>query len=712
MTKRISELPAAAGGIADTDEVEINQSGVSRRATRGQLVAGLAAAAHQHSLAEVADAGALAALDSVGTAEIAGAAYASQSEAVAGTDNARIMTALRTAEAIAARAAAPDHQHALADITDAGDLAALDTVRPTEIDPSAYATQVDAAEGLDGTRIMTALRTAEAIAARAAPQDHVHTITEITGLGALAALDSVGAAEIDPSVYASQSEAVAGADDTKLMTPLRTAQAIAAQPPGAEHQHDLADITDAGALAALDSVGTAAIDPAAFASQSEAVAGIDETKLMTALRTAEAIAAKAAPHGHQHDLADIADAGALAALDSVGSGEIAAGAYASQSEAVTGTDNTKLMTPLRTAQAIAAQPAGAEHQHDLGDVTDAGALAALDAVGTAEIAAAAYASESEAIAGTDNAKIMTALRTAEAIAAQAAAPDHQHGIADITDAGALAALDAIRPTEIDPSAYATQLDAAEGSDGSRIMTALRTAEAIAARAAPHEHQHGIADVTDAGALAALDLVGASEIAPNAVTSGKIFTAAVTTDKLATGAVTQDKIGNGAIVADKIAGSAVITSKLADAAVTQEKIADGAVGASKLQPGIPIDMQDAVLSRAELRDYAETSPAPAISSGTLTLDLQTGNVFEVILTQNVTSLILAHPPASGRAGSCSIILRQDATGGRTLAWPASVKWAGGAPPPITSAADAVDVYALITRDGGATWFGFPGGQDFS
>jgi len=76
------------------------------------------------------------------------------------------------------------------------------------------------------------------------------------------------------------------------------------------------------------------------------------------------------------------------------------------------------------------------------------------------------------------------------------------------------------------------------------------------------------------------------------------------------------------------------------------------------------------------------------------------------------LILAQPPAPGRAGSCSIILRQDSTGGRTLAWPGAVKWAGGAPPSLTSAADAIDVYALITRDGGETWLGFPGGQDFS
>ncbi len=399
-------------------------------------------------------------------------------------------------------------------------------------------------------------------------------------------------------------------------------------------------------------------------------------------------------------------------MHAVGTAEIDAAAYASQSEALAGTDNSKLMTPLRTAQAIAAQPPGPAHEHELADISDAGALAALDAIGTAQIDAAAYASQADALAGTDGSKVMTALRTAEAIAAQAAAPDHQHSIADVSDAGALAALDAIRLTEIDPSAYATQIDAAEGVDGTRIMTAERTAEAIAVHAAAKVHQHSIADVADAGVLAALDLVGAGEIRPNAITSGKILSSAVTTAKLNQGAVTSEKIADGAVGANQIANLAVTTDKLANAAVTQQKIADGAVGPSKLQPGMPINMQDAVLSRPELRDYAETSPVPDISSGSLTLDLETGNVFEVVLTEDVTSLILAHPPAAGRAGSCSIILRQDATGGRTLAWPSAVKWAGGSPPPITSAADAIDVYALITRDGGTSWFGFPAGQDFS
>jgi hypothetical protein len=173
-------------------------------------------------------------------------------------------------------------------------------------------------------------------------------------------------------------------------------------------------------------------------------------------------------------------------------------------------------------------------------------------------------------------------------------------------------------------------------------------------------------------------------------------------------VTRD--GAAAVTGDKIAACAVSTTKLADGAVTSAKIGADAEGANQLQEGIPIDMQDQQLTRPELKDF--TSTTPVVSSGSLTLDLETGNVFEVTLTEDVASLILANPPAAGRAGSCSLIVRQDGTGGRSLPWGGALKWLGGAPPAITSAANAVDVYALMTRDGGETWLGFPGGQDFS
>ena len=75
-------------------------------------------------------------------------------------------------------------------------------------------------------------------------------------------------------------------------------------------------------------------------------------------------------------------------------------------------------------------------------------------------------------------------------------------------------------------------------------------------------------------------------------------------------------------------------------------------------------------------------------------------------------VLANPPAATKAGSATLILKQDATGGRDVTWPASVRWAGGEPPAISTPAGAVDICAFVTREGGATWCGFLGGKAFS
>lgn len=100
-------------------------------------------------------------------------------------------------------------------------------------------------------------------------------------------------------------------------------------------------------------VTAAQLDPAAFATQSDAESAVATDKISSPLRVKQAL-------------------DALRAL-------------ASQAEAQTGTDNTKMMTPLRVVEA-------------------------LDAL-------RAFASQAEAQAGTNNTKVMTPLRAAEALAA-------------------------------------------------------------------------------------------------------------------------------------------------------------------------------------------------------------------------------------------------------------------------------------------------------
>lgn len=105
-----------------------------------------------------------------------------------------------------------------------------------------------------------------------------------------------------------------------------------------------------------------------------------------------------------------------------------------------------------------------------------------------------------------------------------------------------------------------------------------------------------------------------------------------------------------------------------------------------------------------RPVAGAAAAPASSSGTLVLDLLTANVFNVTLTEAVTTLTLSNPKASGQYDQFTLISAQDGIGGFSYTWPASVDWPGGTAPTQTTAANAVDIYHFMTVDGGTTWHG--------
>lgn len=117
--------------------------------------------------------------------------------------------------------------------------------------------------------------------------------------------------------------------------------------------------------------------------------------------------------------------------------------------------------------------------------------------------------------------------------------------------------------------------------------------------------------------------------------------------------------------------------------------------------------DQVVSRPEIKDYSETCSTPSSSAGALDIDLESGNVAEVTLTEN-TTVTFSNPPATGIAGSLTLILHQDATGSRTVTWPASVKWAEGTAPTLSTSASAIDVLTFVTTDAGTNWYGFLSG----
>jgi uncharacterized protein YjbI with pentapeptide repeats len=125
---------------------------------------------------------------------------------------------------------------------------------------------------------------------------------------------------------------------------------------------------------------------------------------------------------------------------------------------------------------------------------------------------------------------------------------------------------------------------------------------------------------------------------------------------------------------------------------------------------PQNLLDTELIRAKLRDYSETVSSPTISAGTLVLNLETSNIFTVSLNAAITTLTISNPPASGSGGSFTLIFTADGTA-RAVTWPASIKWAGGTAPTITSTSGKADSFAFFTSDGGTTWQGYVGGQNF-
>jgi hypothetical protein len=92
--------------------------------------------------------------------------------------------------------------------------------------------------------------------------------------------------------------------------------------------------------------------------------------------------------------------------------------------------------------------------------------------------------------------------------------------------------------------------------------------------------------------------------------------------------------------------------------------------------------------------------------TETFDVSSANVHRGVLDANCTFTFTG--ASSGRACALTLHLVQDATGSRTVTWPASVDWPGGTAPVLSTAANAVDVLTLHTVNGGTTWYGFAPG----
>jgi hypothetical protein len=642
---------------------------------------------------------------------------------------ANLQSAKSEIEALQSGKADLGHQHGVADISDAGALASKDTVATADIADDAVTNAklanmsaatfkgraAGAGTGDPSDLTATQAKTALAISA-----------SDVSGLGTLATLSQVGTAQISDDAVTNAKladmaaatlkgrAAGAGTGDPTDLTAAeaKTALAISAS-----------DVGGLGALATLNQVGTAQISddavtnaklanmPAATFKGRAAGAGTGDPADLSAAQAKAALAISAS---------DVSGLGALATLSQVGTAQIS--------------DDTVTYAKMQNVSA-ASRLLGRGQAGGAGDPEEIVLGSGLSMTGTTLSSESSFpvndttALVQDPVDNTKRARIdagAVAPATTRTIAMGDRDVDlaaggtfaefsHTHVLTDITNAGTLAALsqvetaqiadDAVTNVKLANMAAATFKGRAAGA-GTGDPTDLTAAQAKTALAI------SAADVSGLGALATLSQVGSAQIADDAVTNVKLANMAAATFKgRAAGAGTGDPTDLTAAQAKTaLAISSADVSGLG-ALATLNQVGSAQIAAGALD-GKPINMQGALLRGAEIIDYAETSATPVISAGVLTLDLDTASVFEVVLTANVTSLVFANPPTAGRAGSVTLILRQDATGGRTVAWPSSILWSGGTTPIVTPAANAVDVYGFITRNGGTTWYGFPAGKGFS
>jgi hypothetical protein len=111
-----------------------------------------------------------------------------------------------------------------------------------------------------------------------------------------------------------------------------------------------------------------------------------------------------------------------------------------------------------------------------------------------------------------------------------------------------------------------------------------------------------------------------------------------------------------------------------------------------------------LTNPTVTNYVET-PYTANSSTAITLALTNGTVQIITLTGNATITM----PTATSGKSFILLLKQDATGSRTVTW-STVKWPAGTAPTITSTASKQDIFSFFAD--GTNWYGVTVSQNYT
>jgi len=145
--------------------------------------------------------------------------------------------------------------------------------------------------------------------------------------------------------------------------------------------------------------------------------------------------------------------------------------------------------------------------------------------------------------------------------------------------------------------------------------------------------------------------------------------------------------------------AVVGGSLPAASITFDNSGTSFVGANV--QAVLEEVNDAL---ATIPDASNDNVLVALDivSGNVAIDLSAAGFFTLLLDENVTGFTITNPPAAGKGGSWAIRLRQDATGGRTVALPASFKATGGSDTAPATGANAYSLLTFTTFDNGVRY----------
>ena len=256
-----------------------------------------------------------------------------------------------------------------------------------------------------------------------------------------------------------------------------------------------------------------------------------------------------------------------------------------------------------------------------------------------------------------------------------------------------------------PTAYPTSVDTAAEQPSPSATTDL---DGVG-------FEHDIVHTSHSGAIIAIEtklgstdsnavadtVLGGTGASTSAWTGSPTLSGTVTASAFAgpiTGAVTGNVTGD---VTGNVTGD--VTGAVTGAASANLLLAGGTMA------GV-IDHNDLGVTKPLLKDYSETINVIASSTATTAIDVSLGNVVDMTL-DNSPTLTFTNPAPTGTGGSFTLMLRQDASGSRTVTWPGSVRWAAATAPTLTTTSSRVDIITFVTMDEGTKWYGFVAAQDF-